>query len=440
MRAVAVRCRRKAPWAGVAAILLALGSGISSAQTPPEVPPTAPEVSAPEPTPTPAPLEAAKPVAEGPDSIASHLADSEKEQRRELLKPLVGPWLKLNDFLDAKIGLSLGAAYATLGQVATDAPSGSSSAGGGILDILGKMKLWGQKGANPGQFGFALRYRHQIGGAVPLDLDQSIGSVTNTSASFGTGNKMEVKQAYLDQVLFSSRVLVRVGRFFPDDLFDAYSLKSTRRFFLNSTFSDNPAVAFPDSGTGAMFQVTPLKDVHVMFGATDTTGRKLEDTGIRPQENVFGASELVWSPDFGPFGKPVNRLMYWHTNSTDESVTPNGNGVAYTFEQQFTSGVTVFVRFAYSATAATSVQTLFSAGGGVDHPFGRSNAYAGVAVAVARPSGGSTRNEKVAEAFYRLRVTSYIEVTGDIQVIFDPASNPSTSAIGVFGARGRVSF
>ena len=425
--------RAKRQWAGGAAILMALGSGISTGQTPPETPPAAPEVS-------PAPMETVNPVAESPDSIASHLAVSEKAQRPQLLKPLVGPWLKLNDFLDAKIGLRLGVAYAMLGQVATQAPSGSSSAGGGILDILGKMKLWGQKGANPGELGFALRYRHQIGGAVPLDLDQNIGSVTNTSASFGTGNKIEVKQAYLDQVFFSSRVLVRVGRFLPDDLFDAYSLKSTRRFFLNSAFSDNPAVAFPDSGNGALFQLTPLKDFHVLIGATDTTGRKLEDTGIHSKENVFGASEAVWSPDFGPFGKPVNRLMYWHTNSTDQSVTPNGNGLTYTFEQQFPSGVTIFLRFAYSATAATSAQTLFSAGAGVDHPFGRSNAYTGVAVALARPSGGSTHNEKVAEAFYRLRVTAYFEVTGDVQVIFNPANNPSTSAIGVFGARGRVSF
>jgi hypothetical protein len=234
--------------------------------------------------------------------------------------------------------------------------------------------------------------------------------------------------------------LVRVGRFFPDDLFDAYSLKSTRRFFLNSTFSDNPAVAFPDSGTGAVFLVTPSKDFHVLFGATDTTGRKLEETGIRPEENVFGAFEVIWSPDFGPFGKPVNRVMYWHTNSTDQSVTPNGNGLAYTFEQVFPSGLTAFVRFAYSATAATSVQTLVSIGAGVDHPFGRPNAYAGVAVAAARPSGGSTKNEVVAEAFYRLRVTSYIEVTADVQVIFNPAKNPDASAIGVFGARCRVSF
>jgi carbohydrate-selective porin OprB len=330
--------------------------------------------------------------------------------------------------------------YAILGQWATDAPFGSSSAGGGILDVLGRWRLWDRNGPNPGEFAFALRYRHQAGGVVPLDLDQSIGSITNTAGSFGSGDKLEVKQGYLEQVLFSKRVLVRLGRFFPDDYFDAYSLKSTRRFFLNSAFSDNPAVAFPDSGIGAMFQVEPVRDLAILFGATDTSGLKLEDTGLRPKDNVFGAMEAVWSPDYGPFGKPVNRLMYWHTNSSDQSKNPDGNGVTYTFEQAFPSGITAFLRFAYSATVATSVQTLFTAGAGVDHPFGQRSAYAGAAVALARPSGGSTHNEKVFETFYRIRLISYFEVTGDVQVIFDPAKNPSASAIGVFGARGRVFF
>jgi hypothetical protein len=208
---------------------------------------------------------------------------------------------------------------------------------------------------------------------------------------------------------------------------------------LNSVFSDNPAVAFPSTGNGGMIYGSPAKDFHLVATVVNTDGRLLEDAGKASTENLFSAFQAGWTPDYGPFGKVTHFIMFWHTNSTS-SGAPEGNGFTYSFEQKFPSGLTAFFRVAYSATTVTSVQTLLSAGIGVDHPFGHSDTYGGFAGAAAKPSDPTLRNEEVVEAFYRIGLNAYLQVTGDVELIIHPANNPAVGAVAVFSARGRVKF
>jgi hypothetical protein len=193
------------------------------------------------------------PVAGSPDNISSQLAVAEKAQRPEVLKPLVAPWLKLNDFLDAKIGLRLGVVYATLGQLATEAPSGSSSAGGGILDVFGKMKPGARRG-QPRRLGFALRYRHQ---AAAQRLSTSI----RTSVQLRTLRRASEQGTDGVEAGATGGPLLEQGpgpgRPVLSDDFSTHTLEEHPPFLSELSLLRQPGGRLPDSGLGAMFQVTP---------------------------------------------------------------------------------------------------------------------------------------------------------------------------------------
>jgi len=64
----------------------------------------------------------------------------------------------------------------------------------------------------------------------------------------------------------------------------------------------------------------------------------------------------------------------------------------------------------------------------------------GVAFAWGQPQDRTLRDQYVLEAFYRVQVFPYIQLTPDLQVIFNPSKNRNDSTIVILGLRTRVLF
>jgi porin len=83
------------------------------------------------------------------------------------------------------------------------------------------------------------------------------------------------------------------------------------------------------------------------------------------------------------------------------------------------------------------MQTTFSTGLGLK----RANKdVAGIGLSWGKPADGLLRDQFTSEAFYRFQLTQFLAVTPDVQLIADPALNPSEEILAMFGIRVRAAF
>ena len=65
---------------------------------------------------------------------------------------------------------------------------------------------------------------------------------------------------------------------------------------------------------------------------------------------------------------------------------------------------------------------------------------AGIGISWGKPADGTLRDQFTSEFFYRFQLTEFLAVTPDIQLIVDPAINPTTDVLAFFGIRLRAAF
>ncbi len=96
-----------------------------------------------------------------------------------------------------------------------------------------------------------------------------------------------------------------------------------------------------------------------------------------------------------------------------------------------------FFRFGYSHGDAALMQTTFSTGIGLQR---ENKDVAGVGLSWGAPADGTLRDQFTSEFFYRFQLTQFLAITPDIQLIVDPALNPNTDVLALFGVRLRAAF
>lgn len=84
------------------------------------------------------------------------------------------------------------------------------------------------------------------------------------------------------------------------------------------------------------------------------------------------------------------------------------------------------------------MRQLLTAGVGLKGAFGRNDGIFGAALAWGQPEDRSLCNQYVAELFYRIQLTQYIQLTPDFQLIAEPSRNRDNDTIGVLGLRMRI--
>lgn len=345
-------------------------------------------------------------------------------------------------WLDRELGLRLGLAYTTLALGATDSLSGEQQgAAGGDFDFFGRWEVWGKKYGNMGTIGFNVRDSHKYTDIPPSLLGSSIGSLWNVTGGFSDAG-FEFTQLYLDQYFLEKKVGFRVGQMFQDSIFNTYSYKSAKLYFVNAAFSDNPTVAFPRYGVGFASLIRPADGWYILTGIGDSTGRQL-NAGLPDflaNEMFFSGVELGWRPVSGPLTNHSFSLFGWHTPADSNSATPDGEGIALTYEWQPEKPYSLFARYSWSGTQATRVGHLVTAGMVWQNPLGRDLDVFGVAGSFGTATQPGVDGQSVFEVFYRLQVTPLFQITPDIQLIIQPSLNPQEDVIAVFGIRGRVAL
>ena len=341
--------------------------------------------------------------------------------------------------LEERTGLRFTIDYSALVQHAHQS-IGENLASSADFRFIARWRMWGRESGNVGRINFQLRNRHRYSSIPPSRLGTATGSLWPTARGYNDRG-WDVIHAYFQQYFPDQGFTFRLGLSRVDNMLDAYALRSQRLFFINSAFSDNPGVAFPSFGPTALVGYSPIENLNITLGAGSSDFLQLESVGnLFRREDWFTGGQIGWSPQIFAEGSSLLQAMYWYGRAAPDSQTPDGEGVSLVAQHVTPGDTTLFARYAYSTSTATIAQHMASTGVGLTPFRDRGDDVFGLAFAYGRPSVRTLRDQYVVESFYRIQLTSEIQLTPDIQFIFKPSLNPTEDLIVVVGGRARMSF
>ena len=377
----------------------------------------------------------------GPTSVGGQLAEDAlalPQYRLQRLQDHFEAWYQFKERLSKFHGLQFNIDESMFYQTATDS-LGESDAASGLVRVFGQWELLGRGTDNPGLLVFKGENRHRIGTAItPFDLGFEAGSILPTGTFFSEFD-FGVTNLYWKQYFFDRQLAVAVGRIDVTDFVDVYAMMNPLTHFINLAFSTNPTIAVPNQGLGAAAGAMLTDRLYVQGGFGDANGQPT----LAGFDTFFDDSEYFSYVELGATSSQDRIYLdnihatLWHSDARASAGTPEGWGVAVTAQKFICEKWLPFFRFGYSDGDAALMQTTFSTGLGLQR---ENRDVAGLGLSWGRPSDGALRDQFTSEFFYRFQLTQFLAITPDFQLIVDPALNPTTDVLALFGMRFRAAF
>lgn len=148
-------------------------------------------------------------------------------------------------------------------------------------------------------------------------------------------------------------------------------------------------------------------------------------------------SEVVLKPIIG--GRRGNyRLTYYWIDPT--MLAPRGRGLALSFDQAVGDKYGLFMRFGQADGRRRNLCKFVNCGIVALEPFGWKNDRVGLGFVWGQPTDHSENNQYGLETFYRWQLTARMQLSSDLQIIFDPSQTASRQAAAVGCVRMRWIF
>ncbi len=385
-----------------------------------------------------------------PNLIANANADPESRLESLPTRSVGEEWSAFKSLLSEDYGLNFSVAYAYVFQGANGG-SDWSTGSGGQAEFDFTWTAFGREGNGmKGLFGGKVESRHKVLNATaPQSVAPRAGSVWTGALGYGELDPA-VSQLWYEHHFVRDRVLARAGKISPFTVFDYYKYKSPRVASLGQVQNFNPTIPFPPSALGLAGGVRLENGGYVAGGIFDANGRPNRagfDTLFRDGE-LFAIAEVGWTPDFNVLLKPGEdfrpgnddvHMTFWHKDAQTAAGRPDGWGVTGSIQKGF-DDLVPFVRYGYSNGGATSLEHMVSTGIGIEDILGFSNDVIGMSAAWGRPSNASLGDQYSIEAFYRMQLTDNLQISPDVQLIFNPALDPGTDILTVLSLRMRLAF
>ena len=388
---------------------------------------------------------------ESPSSIAGELNQSEITQRNILLKygyleRLLKPWVLATEKLKEKTGLEIGTSYSLLYQHSSKAISdqNENNAASGVLEFFGHWNLFNsEERKHPGFLGFKIKWAHTIFSDIPpTQLNDQIGSLWQTTSTFNR-QSISLDQIWWQQAFYDEKIVFRIGKVDQSDFVDFYMYSSSKRYFLNEAFSQNPTIPFPETGLLGFVKIIPNDIFYILFslGDLNATGDNLDFKSFFTKRDYFETVEFNLSPLAEKLGYGGNyHITLWHSDEIESEDIPSSNGFNINLSKQFYDKYGAFIRYGYSDGKFTEVKQLLSLGFGISGPLNNTGDFFGMAFAWGDPVQDSLRSQYVFETLYRVQLTPIAQLTPDIQLIVNPTNNPNEDFLAVFGIRLIISL
>lgn len=321
----------------------------------------------------------------------------------------------------------------------TNSDQSPSDALGNVFRFYGAWTATGQGTPNNGALVFKVENRSAIGDRIsPQALGPSLGYAGLLSSTYSNAGWV-LTNLYWRQRLLDGRMSFVLGQVDVTDYVDVNSLASPWNAFGNLAF-EIPTIPAPDQGLGAAIQWRMNEQWAVLGGIANANGdpsdpidsaQKLFDSG-----ETFKHLAIGWSPDWEDRYDQAVQLTVWQVDDREEAGVEGGQGVA--LAASFRAGNwRPFFRAGYSDGGGPLLDRSVGFGTGYDTRYGKD--LLGLGLNWGR-APGSTRDQYTMEVFYRYDPTDFFQITPSIQYVANPANDPATDNLLVFGLRGRVVF
>lgn len=321
---------------------------------------------------------------------------------------------------------------------------------------------------------------HTEGSWSRLDINTtSTGSLFGVNGDAAGRRAMDITELWYEQALFDDTLRVRFGKMDITGGFEcrgcpvsfdgsAYANDETGQF-LNGALVNNPTIAFPDFGLGAVVYWNPVEWWYASVGAIDARADGRE-TGFRTtfhgEDYFFYVFETGITPMFNSDNGPMPgayRMGLWNdsqpkANSDGTKSYRDDVGFYLSFDQMFgkensdpedSQGLGAFLRYGCANSQKNDIANFWSFGfqyqGLID---GRDDDVlgAGFAQGIFSNSASATYTEdyeSVIELYYSAQVTPWLAVSPNVQYVTNPSSPDNAETAGdavVLGLRAQMSF
>jgi porin len=338
--------------------------------------------------------------------------------------------------------INFGGTYTLLNQYATVTPNGvRHDQLGGRLDLNGNWAVYSSE-STAGSIGLLVRSGTNIGMSQQWNLSDRLGVGLYLDCLQGGGEQepITLNILYWRQDFLARRLSFYVGRLHPNQHISLSMFNNDERTqFLNGENDGDLAIASEGTyaGGGAMeFQATKRLFIHAL--AIDTEGAQQRNIHTLVNRKYLEAIEIGWFKGV-PGSKWINyRGVLWR-NDTAKLGSGHGGGIG--FDHEFGNGWAPFGRFSVSTNKGTATKQIESIGVVNTKPFGRRSDFFGAAFNWTKPSSGQgKRQEGVIETFYRLRLTTSVEVGPDMEISIHPTNAQRPYSTVLLGSRMRIIF
>lgn len=224
--------------------------------------------------------------------------------------------------------------------------------------------------------------------------------------------------------------------------------------FLSDIFVNSPAIDFPSSSIGANFQLSLLNFLDIDFLSMSAKSN-LEDIF----DDMFIANQFKFKTKI--FNKSGNYRFYiWvntskHTKWNNPLKTNEKNyGFGVSFDQEITDIIGIFFRYSwqnpkvYIEDNGFNIEHFWSIGFQINgNLWKRENDTFGIGFGQLIPSNDfkNSVNQKLEsenhlEAYYNFQLNKHLNLSPDLQIIWNPYGDSNSDTIYVLGMRGQLNF
>ena len=280
-------------------------------------------------------------------------------------------------------------------------------------------------------------------------IDTKISNFSGLNGVAGsTGDRVRFRQAWVEHSMFDDRLVATIGKIDLTNYFDSNAVANDENSqFLSAAFVNAHSLAVPDIGPGLRISAKPAESLvfSIGYGSGDGTTDEILDHG-------FGIAELDYRLKIGEL--EGNYRIYGALDgalpekaetgeiASDKQIRKNSYNAGLSIDQQLTDRLTLFARYGLRDRNAYLTYSSWSAGlqySGIVP--GRPDDIIAFAYGQILGKGNDLpAQEKLAEWYYKVKVSEKIDVSPVIQYLIDPAGNPASENVVVLGIRSQVSF
>ena len=381
-----------------------------------------------------------------PDAVGNQIQEDARDHPALFQTMAFDEYFAFKKQLAEDIGLSFGIDYNSAWLSASSSP-GARTGSGGVARFFGSWDIVNRGEANSGALVWKVENRHGYSSTTPKDLSFAIGYAGIFEPVY-SDEGARLTNLYWRQRLFDGQATVTAGFLDTSDYVDPYAMGSPWQHFMNFAFSTGSAtIGLPNDAALGIAGGAMLNDnIYAIAGIADSQSDASDP--FNGFDTAFGGGKYFKSLELG-WTSSRDRLIFdnvhatiWHTDGSVPLAVAEGWGVEFSATTYLDDQWLLFLRGGYADGGGSLLEKSVSAGFGYQpEPGGH---LLGVGLNWGSPNATTfapgLKDQWAAEGFYRIQVTEHLAVTPDIQVIFNPALNPTKDVIGVFGLRARLAL